>query len=134
MAVEFFNFGNNETYIFFCWIVHTHSVEDLIASAFKIAETPSPDDYDGEDICVAVRGRLTEKLREIVHDVAPGLDPDCIGTWAIGAAEDNQNSPDSLLLPILALGLGRIDHGAVAEALLIRAGKWSPSKVLPELI
>ena len=138
MTTQFFNFGNNETFHFFTWICARTppDLDALIDEAFQRAETLEDDEFEDEDICEIAKERLARRLHEILfEEVAPHLDPDVnpleIGT--IGFDSPVRPSADSLLLPIFAIALQQIDFGAVAEALLIRAGKWSPSKTLPEI-
>jgi hypothetical protein len=123
MPIDFFVFGNHETIHFFRWIVESHpsGPEKLIADAFKRAENLDPDDTELEiDTSHTVRDRLAEKLDEILWDWAQDYDP-AKGAPQIG--QMSSNPVDSLLMPILGLGLGKIDCRAVATALLIRARK-----------
>ncbi len=138
MAIEFFNFVNQETFHFFQWICKSvpSGPEALIADAFKRADEPGEMEFPGEDVCYAVRDRLAEILEKILDDVASTLDIDDelleIGTvWT-----DEQGRPvgKALWQPILALAFGQIDCRTVAEALLIRHGKWNPSQEPPEII
>jgi hypothetical protein len=138
MSVEFFNFGNNETFHFFKWICESEPGPDaLIAEAERKAETVEHDEFEWEDICFIVRNRLMTKFGEILFDIAPELDNDLLEIGKIETplwSHTADGHADSLLQPIFAVALSRIDFQAVAEALLIQAGKWNPSKVGPEAI
>jgi hypothetical protein len=127
MPTEFFGFGNHETFHFFIWICESDaSLPDrLIADAFQKAEEKLGDEeYEGDDTCCIVRDCLLEKLRDgiLYGEIAPNLEPSA-RHLKIGSVTP---SPDSLLQPIFARALARIDCFAVAKALLIRAGKWNP--------
>jgi hypothetical protein len=135
MPTEFFNFGNDETFHFFKWICGNPAGPDaLVRDAFRAAETPGEDEFPGEDICYAVRNRLRAKLEEILWNAAPDADSDTSGLEIGDVWLDSSGRPkaDALWLPILSLALARIDCQTVAEALLVRVGRWNPSKELPE--
>jgi hypothetical protein len=138
MAMQFFNFGNNETFHFFEWICagKAGGPEALIDRAFKAAEKPGPDDWPEMDICYVVRDRLRDELQEILYNTEPDLDLNSRGSeiGVIWRDATGQPSDISLLHPIFALALYRIDCQAVAEALLIQAGKWTPCKEPPEFL
>jgi hypothetical protein len=141
LTVEFFNFGNDETFHFFKWICESVPAgpERLITDAFRQSEQRDDDEIPGEDVCYIVRSRLTATLERILwEEVAPDLDPDIgvvnVQIGVIPRTEHGKPSADLLLQPILSLALQRINLAAVAEALLIRAGKWNPSKEPPELV
>ena len=144
MTTEFFNFGSDETYHFFKWMCDRFDLKGRIADAFTRAEKLKRDESSDEDIwlkrdsssdediCIIARNILADKLLEILYEAAPDLDPSFdpseleIGTiWHDAQA---MPSADSLLRPIYALALSRIDCAKVAEALLIGAGMWAPSK------
>lgn len=139
MAVEFFNFGNDETFHFFKWICESRkfSPDALIVDAFKQAESLDVIEalkVDRGDICYVLKDRLGVMLENILfHKVAYELDTEEMGL-KIGDIwlEGGEPTLDSLLQPISALALKRIDCDVVAEALLIRAGKWAPGKGLPK--
>jgi hypothetical protein len=134
--IQFFNFGTDETYHFFKWITESGlvSTEQLIRDAYADAEkaTEGSQDRDIEEalgLCVLVQEKLAGLLWLVVEKQTPLYcrmvsDPPDIGR--VG------NDLASLLQPILHLGLLRIDYAAVAEVLLICAGKWAPNNVRPE--
>jgi len=138
-TATFFNFGNQETFHFYKWIMESEqvNVNDLIAKAFTDAEN---DEWFkmGDDVCNAVRDALAAALEEMVARVAND-----VPTYQVMLTVEPQevaphigdvwNSPESLWLPILALGLSSIDCKTVALAILIEKGKWAPSKELPEV-
>jgi hypothetical protein len=134
--MEFFNFGNQETYHFFKWLTDSDPdwPEALINDAFRRAETT--EDIPGDDICFTVRDRLGEKLQEVLYEIAPDLDPECGAGVQIGEIyrDQGERSAEALLNPISSLALCRIDCETAAVALLIRAGKWNPPKEPPEII
>jgi hypothetical protein len=140
MAVEFFNFGNEETFHAFKWVSECgHPMADpesLIDAAYKDAET-SADHFDDEDGCVMVRDHLAERLRIALDEIAKAeTAPDHLGMteeFQIGRVWKNAGAR-WLVLPLLFYGLARLNYVALAEALLIRAGKWAPSKEPPEII
>jgi hypothetical protein len=73
MAMQFFNFMNEETFHFFKWICAggAGGPEALVDRAFKAAEKPGPDDWPEMDICYVVKDRLRDELREILCNTAP---------------------------------------------------------------
>jgi hypothetical protein len=137
VAVQFFNFTNEETFHFFRWICEREpsGPESLVADAFQRAEHLDDTEFADEDICEIAKSRLAEQLEEILYNAAPDLDPDT-NSFEIGIIwqdAEGRASSASLLQPIFALALARIDFQVVAEALLIRAGKWNPSREPPEV-
>lgn len=136
MSMQFFNFGNSETFHFFKWVSESGQVvsengqdlQGLIDKAFQEAEGDAFFKMD-VDVCYVVKEKLADLLYDVIWEIVPDLDPDVapgIGEVGIG--------PGSLWLPILSIALERIDCHTVAEALLIRAGKWAPSKESPEIL
>ncbi len=125
--MEFFNFGNQETFHFFTWVAKSGrvNIDSLIEKAYKRAENPDNDLFPEGEICVVVRDHLTEELVGVLEILAP---------WDISEVEFgkvllNPLNNYSLWQPIFANAVARIDCTAVAQAFLIRAGKWAPSKV-----
>jgi hypothetical protein len=126
--MQFFSFGNDETYHFFKWVTESGlvDVDALIAQAFKDAED---DEWlkRGFSVSSTLREKLSSILLETMLSQSPNLelvDPDL-------ACHRVDDTGESLWMPILGLAFQRIDHGRVAEALLIRAGKWNPDKTIP---
>jgi hypothetical protein len=128
--MQFFDFGNSVTFHYFKWVSESGQADPdaLIGEAFRKAETDT-EHFPGEDVCMVVRDNLAGLLTELLADVVPDVADDSAfplgGVW---------NSPESLWKPILAHAIWTVDCQAVAEALLIRAGKWNPSKEPPECV
>ena len=70
-------------------------------------------------------------LSDLIYDISPDANSDCELAATI---ETVSPDPRSLWVPFLALSLKRIDCKAVAQALLIQAGKWNPARESPEAI
>jgi hypothetical protein len=134
VPIQFFNFGNDETFHFFKWVSESGQVTPatLIATAYHNSEAPDDEHLEDEDICVVARNRLAGLLADLLEETTP------VGDFTGGEQEHEignvWNSPESLWKPIFASALSRIDCHAVAEAMLIQAGKWTPSKELPEIL
>jgi hypothetical protein len=144
MPIEFFDFGSHETYLFFQWIVeNSPSIPDvLIADAFDKAEKrPRGIEFS---ISHTVRDRLAEILDDILtlailqHFPRPGT----VQTYPIRAVRTRggkvkeyhieRTTAEALFNSVAIHALDRIDWKALAEALLIRAGKWVPDKKPPK--
>jgi hypothetical protein len=152
MTTEFFNFHNDETFHFFKWVTESGlvDVDALISNAMQgvIAEAfVAPLEVDFSH---AYRDALTYILTDLLESVAMGLgfSDSADFSWEIGnvqtpnartlypaKTEANIHTADSAALwqPLLRLAFKRVDRQAIAEALLIRAGKWAPDKELPEI-
>lgn len=130
--MQFLNFGNNETFHFFSWVTGSGliNVTALIERAYKKAENPDDDYFPDEDICKIVRDHIADELESLIIEIAP-IDRLIWDGPEIGCVVD---TVESAWQPILHLALARIDLRVVAEAILIRAGKWAPSKVRLEPI
>jgi hypothetical protein len=132
MAPQFLNFGNDETFHFFKWVSEGGQVDpkQLIRNAYKAAEENPDELTEGAlGLCHAVKDRLAELLEDVLEEgtpVGPLLDQPHLEIGCV------RNSPHSLWEPILALALGRVSCGVVAQALLMQAGKWAPEKDMPE--
>ena len=121
--VQFYNFGNEETYHFFRWVSESGQVDPLELIDRAIREAGPDEELDkGAGVSSEVKDSLAEILSELLWEQAPDLDPD-LGEYEIGTVQDG---PDWLLNPILSNALTRIDCQAVAVALLIQAGRWAP--------
>ena len=89
----------------------------------------------GSDVSTVARDKLSDILESLLQEYM--IDVDCdleeaqIGTvWT-----HDVNSPSNtrcLFLPILSLALSRIDFFSVAEAILMKHGKWNPDDGPPE--
>jgi hypothetical protein len=119
MAVRFFNFGSDESYHFFEWLRQHRDVPALVAKAMKEVEVNEWFKM-GEDVSRVARDQLAgiveEELENLIGD-GTDYDPNFI---------EKADDVGALVKPLLAIASGRIDFGAVAEALLIDAGKWNP--------
>jgi hypothetical protein len=126
--VQFFNFGNDQTYHFFQWVSRSGMIDpkELISKAMEQVED---DDWFkmGSDVSTVARDKLADLLEELLEEVT-GMVSD---EWPIGAVGP---SDEALTAPILQAALNQIDFHAVATALLISAGKWAPDRELPEAI
>jgi hypothetical protein len=130
MAAHFFNFWNRESYHFFCWCSHDSrrsKVGHLIHEAFN--RLPQNEWYKMDvDTAYCLKEELGKLLEQELEDLA--LNVGWTEDFTIG---DVDSGEDSLWLPVLSDAMSNIDTETVAEALLIRAGKWAPEKLPPEL-
>jgi hypothetical protein len=139
LSTQFFNFGNDETFHFFKWVSEGGQVDRnaIIRFAYQKAEAHDDENFEDDDICIVVRDILHNHLDQMLNGFGDALG---IGDWpGIGEVATMPNAPngqafDTLWRPLLALTFSRIDCRAVAEALLIQAGKWAPSKQRPEVL
>ena len=131
MGMQFFNFGSQETFHFFKWVTESGCLktDELIAKAMQQVEGDEMFEM-GVSVSDVARDKLAELLEEALDDVKMDALDDIEGP-EIGCV---WNDPASLWKPLLTLAFYQIDCRAVAEALLIRAGKWAPDKELPEAI
>jgi hypothetical protein len=135
---RFFNFWNAQTYHFYQWVAEGGSVNagDLVRKAMDGVE--SHEGYEiGMDVSTVARDVLAGLLRELLEntladdDRGPGLHITSLDELPeIGAVGD---SAFLLWGPILADALSGIVFEAVAQALLIREGKWVPDRNRPEV-
>jgi hypothetical protein len=132
--MEFFNFGSTETFHFWTWITAGKGADpqELLRQAFDRLEV-DPDVFEGECVSLGLRKHLSWLLDELLDRLWSDLVPlttreewgyDDIGT--VGTLE-------SLFNPLLVWAINKIDTGAVAEALLIKLGKWAPDTEIPEI-
>jgi hypothetical protein len=132
MAIEFFNFSNDATFRAFEWFSESgHELADpdkMIRDAFETAES-SGGHFAEEDICIVVRDKLAERLEKLLEELAANIGVD-LGE-GIGPVSPN---PETLFFPLFASAISEIDCRLIAQAFLIRAGKWSPSTETPEVI
>jgi hypothetical protein len=137
--MQFFNFGNSETYLFFEWVRRHHDVATLVAKAMSQVEGDEWYEMD-LDVCYVACDRLQELLREILQDTL-GDDPE--EPLLRGGELHQQLAPPQLreaarnhqlAHPLLMEAARRIDLGTVAHALLLDAGKWSPDISPPDVL
>jgi hypothetical protein len=129
--MQFFNFTNDETFHFFKWVTESGQVDPnaLIAEAYSKVETDE-EHFEGEDICVVAKDILAEQLSNLLEDALDLLGLSPADAAVVGNGWD---SKESLWHPLLALAAVRINCDVTAEALLVRAGKWTPDKNPPEV-
>jgi hypothetical protein len=123
--MQFFNFGSNETYLFFEWVRRHRDVATLVAKAMSQVEGDEWYEMDA-DVCYVARDKLHELLREILED-SLGDNPE---EPLLEATEPHEQ----LTNPLLMGAARRIDLGTVAHALLLDAGKWSPDISPPDVL
>jgi hypothetical protein len=129
MAIEFFNFTNQETYHLFQWISKNVDTKALIDKAFKLAEADVWEVTAG-DTATGLLTELTNLLEALVwEEVASKIEIYDESDFALGEVDD---SDESLWIPLVAHAFRKMHFGNVAQALLIRAGKWSPDKHPPD--
>lgn len=131
--MEFFDFGNSETFHVFKWASSQCPQVDvpaLIAKAFELAA----EEEEGLEVDTshAVRDKLADLLEEAVIEAAPAADFD--NAEPIGYPSTYEPDPfQTLWVPIMAHMVRNINFEAAAEALLRQAGKWAPDKEPPEM-
>jgi hypothetical protein len=136
MSVQFFNFGNQQTFHYFDWLTRSGSVDtdQLIARAFEELAKNTDDQItlteEAMGTSEALRDVLARQLRERLEAILP-LQADL---WAGPWIGDVDGSEESLWTVILYDAARDIDLHAVAQALLIRSGNWAPSNERPEAI
>jgi hypothetical protein len=136
--VKFFNFGNGETFHAFQWVTNCKAlnVDAMIAAAFDAVK---PEDLDISDTCEEARDQLSEHLEELFEAQFSGLAERCDADYVDGYkwcafTDVPDGSTNSLLFPILAQGMRNIDFPVLAEALLVRAGKWNRDLQRPDIL
>jgi hypothetical protein len=130
MAVEFFNFGNDETYHFFRWAIDGGCInpDELIAEALEQVEEDEL--YKMEmDVSSVAKDNLADILKERLEELGDAK----VFTRMSNEIGEVDGSPQSLFEPLLKLAIDRIDLHAAAEAMLIRARKWAPDRERPEM-
>jgi len=128
--MQFFNFWNPQTFHYFKWLTEGGAV-DCAALVAKAMERVEGDSWFEMGVCVSrvVRDKLAEDLEElldeeILSEVMPLDEPE------IGMVNSR---PESLWAPILDAAVRDICFHSVAEAVLIKQGKWAPDQDLPEI-
>jgi hypothetical protein len=130
--MQFYNFTNDETYHYFKWVTESGQADpdELIQRAFARLEEEGPI-VEGIDISYSLKKVLVAYLDEILEQQTDGLSAvDEFGLLEPGNMRNTVGHP--LLNPILQWGVLRIRIDLVAEALLIRSGKWAPGRDRPE--
>jgi hypothetical protein len=122
LSIEVHFVGDHESFHFFKWLCACPpgQPEELLAEAFRRAEQPREGESPDLDICHVLKARLAEVLAEVLYAAAPDLHPDHT-SWEAGTVD--VASDDALLRPILGLALARVDCGAIAQLMLMQAGK-----------
>jgi len=131
--MEFFDFFNSETFHYFKWLCDTrqNDVDSFLKDALDSVEA---DEWFqmGQDVSTTARDNLAEILGEDLKNVAAELG---VSLELDGIPEDRcVSGPMGLAEPLMVGAMQRIDCQHVAKALLIRAGKWAPDKVRPEVL
>ena len=127
MGTAFFNFWNAQTFQFFVWVTESGraDTEALITKALGLVEEDEWFEM-GMDVSTVARDKLADELEAILEglrDEAGVSDLDEIGNVDASA--------QSFFKPILQLAINDIQLGSVAQALLMRAGKWAPDRERP---
>ena len=130
MSSTFFNFRNDASYHFFMWLTESGKVDTdkLIRESYGIAEDDKWIEM-GADVCYGVRDKLAESLDSILVTL--------LGDFGVGECDEIGvfDFPETPMLnAILYQAAQSIDTRTVAVAILMRAGRWTPSKELPEII
>ena len=140
--MQFYNFGNDETFHFFQWVVHSGLVssDDLIKQAYDQVE--KNDWYErGMDISNLAHDELTKILDALLDKLAD----DWVESIGVSLALPDSNvddmaesedygSVDALFMPFIVKFVRSVCPSTVAKALLIRARKWAPDRDRPKLI
>ena len=133
MSAQFFNFGNNETYLCFKWVSESGQVDPyaLIADAYRKVAI-DPEHLKSEDVCLVARDYLATDLLAML-EAKRYLFPleeiyQEIGQVPTIPIATSRPTYDLLWRPLLAFAFSQIDCQKVAEALLIQARKWGPVK------
>jgi hypothetical protein len=128
--MQFYNFGNEETYHCFVWLTESGTIDigKLIAEAFDAVEGDQWYKM-GCDVSTVARDKLSNILELEIQDYMAGFDWDLLEA-EIGVVwkEDANCGSNSrcLFLPIFSLAMSRIDYTSVSEAILMKYGKWNP--------
>jgi hypothetical protein len=136
--VQFFDFGTTETYLFFRWVRESGEVDapTLIARAFDLVEGNAWFKM-GEDVSTVAKDTLSALLVTLLEERGARLTLSGEGGAVRAVDWEHQHEAHTSLVAlasrVLADGFHRVDFEAVAEALLIDAGKWAPDKEPPEI-
>jgi hypothetical protein len=131
--MEFFNFTNEPSYHFFQWLIYSGQV-DVDALLHKTLADVKASELVEIDLATSLLAR--ENLRRQLADLfgqhqqvwygKQGLDLDRYTVEACLVSNDYAEA-DALFVGLLEHAAASVSFGAVAEALLRRAGKWAPS-------
>jgi len=125
-APTFFNFGNDETFLFFKWVCEGGEVDlqAMIDEAIREdKEGRRANDPPGlsDEVLDHLAGKLKGPLREMEQRVV-------LASHALLRAFKQQPASDAHPEHVAPQVLARINLRRVAEALLFRAGKWEPTE------
>ena len=129
-AIRFFNFGNQQTYHFFQWVVHSKQVdyERLIARAFEQVAASA---FMEMDLATAhlLKKQLEQLLRESLEKVKKSWFDKHKLNWQRYtiqecATNDDYAEADALFVALLEHAAERIAFDTAAEALLRKTGNW----------
>jgi hypothetical protein len=141
--VRFFYFYNAPTFHFFQWICHSGQVDPDKLVADALAQVEGDEGFKlGTDVSTEAQGKLAELLEEVLEEQANEQLPafenvvgdDVIGVGRFEADGGGYQWPGALFAPLLAEALAGIHFDVVAQALLIRSGKWEPKLDIPEAL
>ncbi len=125
MSVPFVNFGSDESFYVFNWVRRHRDAQALVAKALdRVVKDETFE--EGDDVSALARDELAAIVEEEVNEL---IGEETVYVWDFDDVDDDVKA---LTIPLLAMAAGRIHYGAVAEALLIDAGKWSPEASIPE--
>lgn len=139
--MRFYNFGNQETYHFVMWLLHSGQVDprELVTKAFDKVESNSLYEL-GMDPSTCARDELGGLLNALLEDrfngwaattAAPLLSLETDSIQEYEEAESRYAEDGSLFMPIVVNAVNRIDTFSAAHALLIWADKWAPDRERP---
>ena len=129
--MQFFDFHNRQTFHFFQWLTRSglFDVQGMVERALTDAEK---DEWfpTTEATCEVACRLLAEQIEEATHELARQ-------TFDFGVLEPGDDafverksqdyaSGDALFVPLLHDAMERIMYPVVAQALLVRQGKWEP--------
>jgi hypothetical protein len=138
--MEFFNFGNSQTFHFFEYVTKSGKVpvDELMA---KAQDAIDEKDLDLYDVCECLANEMVNVFADALDDAIDAAGLSCnlealqCGEWLPsehgGHIRGEQEEAD-LFRPILAEALEQINFYAVAVAILLSKGKWNPDNTIPE--
>jgi len=128
--VQFFDFANRPTYLFFRWVREGGGGQDpiaLVSAAMNAAEHEDFFEIDG-DVSSASHGALTKLLGTVLDGLCDAAN--CERHEDTGAPVDPD--PEWMMGALLFDAIGHIILSDVAQAMLVEAGKWNPDRDIPE--
>jgi len=124
----------------FRWVTNSGQtdVDALIKKTYEKVEKNEWSKMD-LDVSTVARDELADLFKEQldqIKDTWAGNHGWSLDDWSITDLDHGSyyKEPESLFLPILTNALDNIMFEVVAQAILIRAGKWAPDKDRPEAI